>query len=460
MQLRELLAVPQSQDVKFERYSDSAASYVTLDPQNTAVYKQLFRAAKAKLKLRIKVTSVINEGMKKIHGLGSKVNSSAAPIIQSETASSYLPPSYSTANVNIVPSASTSTAPCETPTIAHPAQIDEAVAKAVNSYCSSTEFTSQLRDTVREEVEKTQQSETNDLISLEKSSEVSLESKPALEGLMETFRNVPVTCAYAIYCNSCNGTIHGLHYHCEECDGGDYDLCDNCTDRGIHCYERMHMLTRRDLANGKPVVVQNGSRFATNSRICNCCVGRKFSKNSLLYLFADCRVQDSGMTSVSCAWIAWTLTYVFRAFATASTATTLAILSFVPTNPSSCPRRRRPFSRRAAAFAMMQSVTTATRTSWAFVTSASTAQTGTIATSVSRWLLRLTPIIASSRCLIMRLLRQSTSMFRSLLLCTAEFTATVLSARNTVTESPFVVPDTSVPSVPTLTSAQPARHRR
>jgi next-to-BRCA1 protein 1 len=57
-QLRELLAIPQNQEVVFERYSDSAARFVTLDPQNTAVYKQLFRAAKAKLKLRIKITTV------------------------------------------------------------------------------------------------------------------------------------------------------------------------------------------------------------------------------------------------------------------------------------------------------------------------------------------------------------------------------------------------------------------
>jgi next-to-BRCA1 protein 1 len=57
-QLRELLAIPQTQEVTFERYSDSVARYVTLDPQNTAVYKQLFRAAKAKLKLRIKITTV------------------------------------------------------------------------------------------------------------------------------------------------------------------------------------------------------------------------------------------------------------------------------------------------------------------------------------------------------------------------------------------------------------------
>lgn len=50
--------LPEDQEVLFERYSDSAASYVTLDPTNPAVYKQLYRAAKAKLKLRIKATPI------------------------------------------------------------------------------------------------------------------------------------------------------------------------------------------------------------------------------------------------------------------------------------------------------------------------------------------------------------------------------------------------------------------
>jgi next-to-BRCA1 protein 1 len=40
----------------FERYSDSSTSYVTLDSDKPQVYKTLFRAAKAKLKLRLKAT--------------------------------------------------------------------------------------------------------------------------------------------------------------------------------------------------------------------------------------------------------------------------------------------------------------------------------------------------------------------------------------------------------------------
>ncbi|KAL9000587.1 MAG: hypothetical protein Q9169_000880 [Polycauliona sp. 2 TL-2023] len=55
-QLRSLLNVPPTQTVTFERFSDSAGSYIALDSNNPAVYKQLYRAAKAKLKLRIKAT--------------------------------------------------------------------------------------------------------------------------------------------------------------------------------------------------------------------------------------------------------------------------------------------------------------------------------------------------------------------------------------------------------------------
>jgi next-to-BRCA1 protein 1 len=52
VQLRQLLQVAPGQDVLFERYSDSAGAYVTLDANKPQVYKTLFRAAKAKLKLQ------------------------------------------------------------------------------------------------------------------------------------------------------------------------------------------------------------------------------------------------------------------------------------------------------------------------------------------------------------------------------------------------------------------------
>jgi next-to-BRCA1 protein 1 len=54
--LRSLLQVKADEEVLFERYSDSSASYVTLDADKPQVYKTLFRAAKAKLKLRLRAT--------------------------------------------------------------------------------------------------------------------------------------------------------------------------------------------------------------------------------------------------------------------------------------------------------------------------------------------------------------------------------------------------------------------
>lgn len=51
-----LLEIPATQEVVFERYSDSAGAFIILDPENPHVYKTLFRAAKAKLKLRLRAT--------------------------------------------------------------------------------------------------------------------------------------------------------------------------------------------------------------------------------------------------------------------------------------------------------------------------------------------------------------------------------------------------------------------
>jgi next-to-BRCA1 protein 1 len=56
VQLRSVLQIQSDEQVVFERYSDSAAAYVTLDADKPQVYKTLFRAAKAKLKLRLKAT--------------------------------------------------------------------------------------------------------------------------------------------------------------------------------------------------------------------------------------------------------------------------------------------------------------------------------------------------------------------------------------------------------------------
>ncbi|KAI1808162.1 hypothetical protein F4811DRAFT_559428 [Daldinia bambusicola] len=55
--LRSFLQIPSGAAATFERYSDSAASFVVLHATNIPAYKQLYRAAKAKQKLKLRVTT-------------------------------------------------------------------------------------------------------------------------------------------------------------------------------------------------------------------------------------------------------------------------------------------------------------------------------------------------------------------------------------------------------------------
>jgi next-to-BRCA1 protein 1 len=57
-----LLLIPDDQQVIFERYSDSSGGYILLDPKDPTAFKQLFRAARAKLKLRIQATLIQVDG--------------------------------------------------------------------------------------------------------------------------------------------------------------------------------------------------------------------------------------------------------------------------------------------------------------------------------------------------------------------------------------------------------------
>lgn len=57
-----MLLIPEGEpELILERFSDSSGAYVTVTPSNPSTYKQLYRAAKAKLKLRLKATRVVSE---------------------------------------------------------------------------------------------------------------------------------------------------------------------------------------------------------------------------------------------------------------------------------------------------------------------------------------------------------------------------------------------------------------
>jgi ankyrin repeat protein len=48
------------------------------------------------------------------------------------------------------------------------------------------------------------------------------------------------------FCDNCDGTIphSNVYYHCNICDDGDFDLCSDCFDKGVLCYEDGHRLSK------------------------------------------------------------------------------------------------------------------------------------------------------------------------------------------------------------------------
>ncbi|CAK7233629.1 hypothetical protein SBRCBS47491_008677 [Sporothrix bragantina] len=56
--------------------------------------------------------------------------------------------------------------------------------------------------------------------------------------------------AFTVCCNSCERKIPDTHYHCSNCEGGDFDLCETCIKVGITCYSPDHWMIRRNIQNG------------------------------------------------------------------------------------------------------------------------------------------------------------------------------------------------------------------
>jgi hypothetical protein len=43
------------------------------------------------------------------------------------------------------------------------------------------------------------------------------------------------------------------HYHYRICDDDNFDLCQACVDRGIHCHDEDHLMVKRLVENGEPI---------------------------------------------------------------------------------------------------------------------------------------------------------------------------------------------------------------
>lgn len=59
--------------------------------------------------------------------------------------------------------------------------------------------------------------------------------------------------SFTVCCNKCNANIPDTHWHCSICQDGDYDLCRECVTVGIHCGVPGHFLIKRNIENGRVI---------------------------------------------------------------------------------------------------------------------------------------------------------------------------------------------------------------
>ncbi|OJJ43374.1 hypothetical protein ASPZODRAFT_136220 [Penicilliopsis zonata CBS 506.65] len=219
--LRQLLGIPADENVILERYSDSAASYIQLDSENLAVYKQLYRAAKAKLKLRIKVVDVV----------ASEPTEAAAPspVLESAGEQTDSPrPSY----LDTVLSAPLPTVETEEASTPSAGMVPEVVMDV-----GAASLTGETAQWTVEDSASTP-SRYRDFVYSQNDLGCQVPSHSSSAGV------------FCIECNNCGRSIPNEHYHCSKCEDGDYDLCLQCVEAGIYCQGPDHWLIKRFVKDG------------------------------------------------------------------------------------------------------------------------------------------------------------------------------------------------------------------
>ncbi|KAG5919205.1 hypothetical protein E4U42_006584 [Claviceps africana] len=235
--LRSFLPIPAGAKVMIERYSDSAGAYVMLDASNMAVYKQLYRAAKAKSKLKLRV-SILPE------------NDAASPEPDTlQDAPKPVQPATTSraesihSNPTSVASASSSRT---TLSKKYDATLLQEAARLIQDH--QADFDNRVRQVMRS---------TDELASLT-SKMASCQPFMTISEQLPKPSDPPLVCPalasrFTVCCNSCEKNIPDAHYHCSTCNDGDFDLCESCVGQGIICYSDDHWLIKRSMSNGQIV---------------------------------------------------------------------------------------------------------------------------------------------------------------------------------------------------------------
>lgn len=238
--IRSFLQIAADTKIMIERYSDSAAAFVMLDPSNMAVYKQLYRAAKAKSKLKLRVSVLPNNNK----AVPKPVTVEDAPEVAETAAADKTEPTKADSS----PPVKTASAGSSRTTVSreYDATLLQEAAKLIQDH--RADFDNRIRYIMKSNDELSNL--TSQLASCKP-----FKTTPAAPGFSSPLSPVSpaVSATFAVCCNSCEKNIPDAHYHCSTCDDGDFDLCQSCVGQGITCYSEDHWLIKRTMSNGQIV---------------------------------------------------------------------------------------------------------------------------------------------------------------------------------------------------------------
>ena len=282
--LRTLLNISSSQTTVFERYSDSSSSFITLDSSIPSVYKQLYRAAKAKQKLKIRVTVTEKPATKPIempksssivpdrlptryyvHPYISDPVKAESDLLEESRIEAYVRKNFPLAMPSVQPSSDS-----------QHEEIEDTSSKPSKPYHWPISEDGGFSDATKTAFEK------KDVFTAAAPQEALVEynfeeEKPiphffaakhcvtavddhsnitdALEKMQQASardRSVPSN-SFTICCNSCDKPIPDAHWHCSICERGDFDLCQDCVEKGCLCDSEDHWLIKRFVKGGKVI---------------------------------------------------------------------------------------------------------------------------------------------------------------------------------------------------------------
>lgn len=153
-------------------------------------------------------------------------------------------------NISLAPTEQTLVAPA---TEAAPSDVsidhESLVNQAFSKYINGDEFKQVLTEKVDDAVKTHISSSTPSLAEAPASIPSPPPTKPDTTPVCPA--TLPRFLTFALYCNGCKGDIVGEHSHCETCDNGDFDLCNSCVEKGIHCKDERHWMIKRVFKDGQ-----------------------------------------------------------------------------------------------------------------------------------------------------------------------------------------------------------------